>query len=187
MGDAARTPSAGTRVAASARAWAVGRGTTDIHQQLPIGLRQHAIPHTRLRARPSDGMHLSLEVGISETLLALDIAQLRPPVPPHSADPEKDPPSTPGSLPRQHKRTPRKAPATATSTPAVDVTRLTIRPRPDASRAAPAAHQPGFSSSKDVAARRQLLSWFPRDAGPSAPLPRDAQARQVRSRTTVRD
>jgi hypothetical protein len=42
-----------------------------------------ACEHTRLRARPSGGMHLSLEVGISETLLALDIAQLRPPASPH--------------------------------------------------------------------------------------------------------
>ena len=201
-------------------------------------------------------MHLSLEVGISETLLALDIAQLRPPASPHQqvrdmtrrqavlqvaqtqrllADrldlpieihqqhpvalqqalvlqepprARREPPSrhmpltpiharhphrraAPQLIQRRSARHPRisspptqthasKGPATATSTPAVDVTRKTIRPRPDASRAAPAAHQPGFSSSKDVAARRQLLSWFPRDAGPSAPLPRDAQCRQGR-------
>ena len=96
-----------------------------------------------------------------------DTRQASAPARSASADPEKDPPSTPGSLtPTQTHAS--KGPATATSTPAVDVTRKTIRPRPDASRAAPAAHQPGFSSSKDVAARRQLLFWFPRGVRLSA-------------------
>ena len=53
------------------------RQPAHVHQQLPIGLRQHPVADTCLCARPAGRFDLRPKHRILETLLALDIAQLR--------------------------------------------------------------------------------------------------------------